>query len=238
MSNSKSYCSRSFHESKAEELDPFALGVKAGYYGNNPPFTDVTITEVAFGLLITTYVNKRGDYVNGGETQKGPFLLAKAALMEGLDSLADKTDLVAAGNPDIVTLAGYTPTKVGNSDSNKPGQCVVSVKRGIAGELVATCEILPGAKYYGCIMVAGAPLPPWFTITDGGKVMIDLSFLPPPAALGAEEPVVKGVQCDLTSQRVKHFTGLKHDEVYYFYFYAVNAAGVGALSEGVSMVCW
>lgn len=30
--------------------------VKAGYYGHNPPFTDLTITEAAFLLLITNYV--------------------------------------------------------------------------------------------------------------------------------------------------------------------------------------
>ena len=223
-----------------DEMESFALGIKAGYYGHGGTFTDLTITEAAFGTLITNYTTTRAAYVNGGEAQKGDFLLAKTALMDALDSLAKATDKVAKGNAEIIILAGFTPTKV-KGEGEKPGQCVVTVKRGMAGELIATCQPIVGAKHYGCIVTEGGLLPEWFTITADGKIIIDDSKFKPNPNLNANsdpEPRITAIYFDLTSQREKHFTGLKHDATYYFYYYAVNASGVGPVSVPVSMVAW
>ena len=221
-----------------DKVDSFCLGVKAGYFGHNPPFTVLPLTELAYEDLIKDYVSTRAAYVNGGELQKGPFLLAKAALMEATDSLASATDKVAKGDPDIITLAAFVPTKAGSSEGVKPGQCVVTVKRGMAGELISNCALLPGAKHYGCIVAEGAPLPDWFVINADGKIIVDASKFNPDPNPNPEPSKITGIQFDLTDQREKHFTGLKHDATYYFYYYAVNATGVGPLSEVVSIVCW
>ena len=230
----KIHCSLSYHNMELDKVESFCLGVKAGYFGHNPPFTVLPLTELAYEDLIKDYVFTRAAYVNGGELQKGPFLLAKAALMEATDSLASATDKVAKGDAAIITLAGFEPTKTGNSEGVKPGQCVVTVKRGIAGELISNCALVTGAKHYGCIMVEGGALPDWVTISADGKIVIDASEFTP----GPDPSKITGAQFDLTDQREKHFTGLKHDATYYFYYYAVNATGVGPLSEVVSMVCW
>ena len=236
MSNLISHCSLNYHDLPLNEVENFALGVKAGYYGNNPPFDVLTLTEVAFTALITDYVNKRGAYVSGGLAQKGPFLIAKTALMDGLDFLAGEVDKKALGNKDIIILAGFVPTDTTNSSNVKPGQGTVTIKRGIAGELIATCSLVPGAKHYGCIMVEGGQLPNFITINADGMVVVQRTD--PPQNFNGDDSKITGVWVDLTDQRVKHFTGLKHDAIYYFYFYAVNATGVGPFSEVVSMVCW
>lgn len=231
MSNLKSHCSLSYHNMPLDQVENFALGVKAGYFGNNPPFTLLPFTESDYNDRISKYVETRADYVNGGLTQKGPFLLAKTNLMDATDKLAFEVDKVANGDADIITLAGFVPTKSGSSGGDKPTQPVVTVKRGISGELIATCAQVPGAKHYGCIVTEGAPLPPFINITADGKIVIKGTDVAP-------VPEVTGLMVDLTDQREKHFTGLKHDATYYFYYYAVNASGVSPLSEVVSMVAW
>jgi len=226
----KVHCSAAYHNLPFDVVESFALGVKDGYYGNNPPFTILPITEAAYDLLISTYVGKRADYNNGGASQKGPFLIAKTALMDATDLIAIETDKVAQGDSELIILAGFVPTKV-PGESVKPGQTTVTVKRGIAGELISTCEKIENAKHYGCIMTEGAPLPDFAVVTGDGKIIFPIDGSPAPGG-----PV--SVQFDFTDQREKHFTNLKHDVTYYFYYYVVNATGVGPLSEPVSIVCW
>ncbi len=208
-----------------DKVEAFAYGVKAGYFEHNPPFNVLPFTKDEFEQIIKAYVAKRADYVNGGLAQKGAFLLAKTALMEALDELAKQTDLKADGNSDIVTLAGYKPTQAGNSETHNPHQPIVTVKRGIAGELITSCQKLPEAKHYGCIMAEGAPLPDWVRIDANGRMVL------------GDKPLTNAV-FDFSDQRQKHFAGLKHNVTYYFYYYAVNLSGVSPLSEGVSIVCW
>jgi hypothetical protein len=233
----KIHCSLSYHKLPFDKVEPFAEGVKTGFYTHNPPFTVLPLTESAYEALITEYSNKRNDYVNGGAAQKGPFLIAKTALMDGTDLLAEEVDKKANGDAEIIILAGFEPTKA-PGETTKPGQCVVTIKRGIAGELIATCEPIAGVTNYGCIMVEGGALPAWFTINSDGRIIVDQSSWEPPTSVAEEPGKVKSIQFDLTNQREKHFAGLTHDAVYYFYYYAVNAKGVGPISEVVSMVCW
>ena len=236
MSSLKSHCSLSYHNMALDQVESFALGVKAGYYGHNPPFTVLPIIEAALQILIANYTNKRADYINGGAAQKGPFLIAKADLMSALDSLANQTDIVADGDEPTIILAGFVPTKGGHSPATKPVQCVVTVKKGITGELISTCAPVPSAKHYGCIMLEGGQLPDGVVINADGRVVWQSKD--PQPNMNQQDTKITGVWVDLTDQREKHFTGLKHDAVYYFYYYAVNAAGVSQLSEVVSMVCW
>lgn len=232
-------CSLAFHKLPNDEVKTFADGVVTGFYGNNPPFTVQPLTQLIFQALIDDYEDKLSDYDNGGDDQKGPFLLSKEALIDALDSIVTEVDKVADGNAVTIILAGFEPTKE-RGETVKPGQGTVTVKRGIAGELIATCAQVDGAKHYGCIMTEAAPLPDWVIIDGNGRIVVERMPDPMPGPMPGPtpDPSPANAQLDFTDQRVKHFLNLKHDVTYYFYFYAVNAKGVGPLSEAVSMVCW
>lgn len=230
-------CSLAYHETPNDQLKTFASGVAGGYYANNPPFTVLPLSLIDFQALIDDYDTKYDAYEKGGEAQKGPFLISKAALMDALDLLSAETDKVADGDEAVIILAGFTPTKA-PGETVKPGQTTVTVKRGIANELISTCALLEGAKHYGCIVTEGAPLPEDIIIDGNGRIVWSANSSPSPGPGPLPGPTPTRVFLDFTDQREKHFTDLVHDTTYYFYYYAVNAKGVGPLSEVVSMVCW
>lgn len=238
---SQIHCNKEYHRTSNQELKTFAEGVETGYFAHNPPFTVLPVTLIDFQALIEDYDNKLTAYENGGETQKGPFLIAKTALMDALDLLATETDKVADGNSELIILAGFEPTKT-KGETVKPGQTTVTVKRGIANELISTCALVEGARHYGCIVTEGAPLPEDIVINGNGRIVWATSSSPTPIPPSGPTPgpgtSPTRVFLDFTIQREKHFTDLIHDVTYYFYYYAVNSKGVGPLSEVVSMVCW
>ena len=234
---SQIHCNKEYHRTSNQELKTFAEGVETGYFAHNPPFTVLPVTLIDFQALIEDYDNKLTAYENGGETQKGPFLIAKTALMDALDLLATETDKVADGNSELIILAGFEPTKT-KGETVKPGQTTVTVKRGIANELISTCALVEGARHYGCIVTEGAPLPEDIIIDGNGRIVWSANSSPSPGPGPLPGPTPTRVFLDFTDQREKHFTDLIHDVTYYFYYYAVNAKGVGPLSEAVSMVCW
>jgi hypothetical protein len=219
------HCSRDhYHSMSPDTLDVFAVGVKSGFFGNNPPFTVQPFTEATLQGNITDYVTKRGLYKTGGLAQR-----TRAVLLAGLDSIADEVDKVAAGNGDIITLSGNVATDGTRTASVKPLQPVATLERGGTRELIARCETVQGAKHYGCILVENQPLPAYVVLSESGKLIFDFSSQP---------PTVPSMIVDLSDQREKHFTNLTHDATYYLYMYAVNSAGVSPLSDVVSMVCW
>jgi hypothetical protein len=228
----KIHCSRAYHELAFEKIKAFCLLVKAGFFGNNPPFAILPLTEVDYETLITVYDAALTAYTNGGDAQHGAFLTAKTALMDATDLIAIAVDNVALGNDNIIILGGFTPTKA-NSEGVKPLQCIVTVKRGIAGELIPSCEKIDNARNYVCFVTEGAPMPEGGTIDANGRLVWTIDPLDPPV-----NPPFASLQIDFTIQRIKHFQNLKHDVTYYFYFFAVNATGTGPVSEVVSMVCW
>lgn len=231
MSNFKSRCSLFYHDLPFDKIETFAFGVKEGYFKHNPPFTVQPFTEAAFKDLILDYANKRGAYVNGGLAQKGDFLLAHTALIAALDTLALQVDVVSNCNKDLIVLAGFEPTKDNISEGAKPGQCVVKVKRGMERELISNCKVVRGTKFYGCLIAVGAPLPVSVTIDDSGNIHLNKKD-----AQGHDR-VLPDIIINLTSQREKHFANLEAGVIYYFYCFAVNATGVGPLSEAVHIMC-
>ena len=134
-----------------------------------------------------------------------------------------------------VEECGLKPRDTGHTPATKPAQPVGSVKRKGVGALTASCALIDGAKHYGCIMTENGPLPDGLTLTPDGKLVAQWNKN---NNMNMAQPQITGIQIDLTDQRVKNFAGLTHDATYYFYFYAVNAAGVSILSEVVSIVCW
>ena len=139
-------------------------------------------------------------------------------------------------NPDMDAAAvqncGLKPRDTVHTAAQKPAQPVGHAKRGAPLEIDAECDALDNAEYYGCLMMESGPLPDNVTITAEGKLVVGADK---PSAAG---PSPTGLQADFTKQRKKKFTALKHDVNYWFYFYAVNAAGVSPLSEGVTIQCW
>jgi len=134
-----------------------------------------------------------------------------------------------------IEVCGLRPRDVTPTPAIKPDAAVVVVKRGVPGELITTCAIVPKAKYYGCIMLEGGPLPPGFNISADGKITIIDGGNPNPSPNPGN---VVSLQFDLNEKRLKSFTDLKPGVTYFFYYYVVNAAGVSPLSAVTSMMCW
>lgn len=238
--------SRSYHETKVDELDVFAEGVNQGTNGNNPPFGAPNpvppVTDTQFLALIATYVNARAAYRNGGSAQKTAFDNAWEALMEALDSTADYVDDIADGDSGTIVLAGFVATKGTQSEGHAPAQTAGAIiTRGGAGELFAEVPKVDGAVYYGCIVIAGGPMPASVTLNASGQLVATAQNNPNPNPNPdpTPEPAPGSIiaMVDVTKSRKKRFLGLHTGTVYYFYFYAANANGVSILSEVRSLSC-
>lgn len=235
MSNSTVHCSRSYHKTPVDELDAFAEGVRQGIFENPTLFPTPPVPEPAMVVLISTYVTNRAAYKQGGSAQKGPFLASKTALIDALDLTATYVDDVADGDANVITEAGFVPTKAGASEGHTPAQPgIPEITRGAAGELMAECPKVDGALYYGCIAVP-KPLPPDVGITGLGQIVMRDQE---PESGGATEPTGEiSFIHDLNKTRKKKFLGLTSGVTYHFYFYAGNATGVSQLSDGRSLLC-
>ena len=222
MSNTKPHCSLNYHEFGPTELETFGHGVGEGIYQHNPPFTAPPYTEIAAKALIDTYHNTYEDYKNGGKSQKGDYMAARAALILALDDTAKYVDGLTGLNDAMIVMAGYTPTKTGESKAVIPDAPVIeAIKRGAKGVLEPACKTVPGADYYGCILLDK----PWdntLYFVDGQLVLNGFT--------GALRHIV-------TKGRKKTITNLQSKTEYFAYFYAGNSAGVSQLSAVVSEVC-
>jgi hypothetical protein len=231
-------CSVSFHRLRVGLVNEFGVGVRDGIYSHADVFVTPAIAEVAFQALLTDDYNKRIAYENGGPAQEGDYKAAREALMDALDIFAEYVDSIADGDENIILMSGFEPTKGYNSERPKPEQVTgVEIKRGAPGVLIAECDKQDVAIYYGCILSAGQPLPPEIIISQAGQIKIggDSSPNPPDPATGSETEGYGII--DLTIHRRKEFTNLTPGVIYYFVFYAVNAQGVGSVSNAVSIMC-
>lgn len=232
------HCSLKYHEFGVLKLETFADGVRKGIYENDPPFTAPPLTEAQLTQLIENYHHRYDDYKNGGKLKKPAYLTAKAALIKGLDDTATFVDALPGVDENMITLAGYTPTKTTDSDAQvpaTPGGAVIS--RGAAGELFAEVPKVDGADYYGCLVFARMPMPAQIAFNAAGQLVVTAGDTPEPNPNPTPEPHGQFAFFDVTKARKKRFTGLQSGVTYYFYFYAANTAGVSLLSEGRSLIC-
>ena len=229
-------CKLNYHELRTTKIKVFAIGVRDGVFGNNPPFITPPTTIAALQLLIDDYSAKYDAFLlhtaSLSEVDD-----ARDLLMEGLDLIRPYVDTVANGNATIVSLAGFVPTKGSTTNVIIPVQPFgVTLVRGIQGELIAECAVITDADSYGAVL-ASQPLPPWFTINGFGQVVIEQGSTPtpvPPLPPSAPSAGSIGGILDLTKTRKKTFKDLEVGVTYYVYFWAVNAAGVSPLSNAVS----
>ncbi len=223
---------------KLKALEDFALLLLAGIYNNILIFVAPPIMQAAFAALVSDYASKLALY-KARSLSKAEFDLSKTAILNALDTLRVYVDSVAMGDPTIISLAGYEPTKGSASSSNPPVQPTgITFAKGITGEFVTECEIIPGAVGYNAALVANNPIPP-NAVMNGLGQMVVTDANSGPAMPG---PSPSGIDCiiDFNKSRTKKFTGLQIGTTYYLYYWAMNAAGVSPMSDVVSkkMVEW
>jgi len=227
-------CLLTFNRLENDKLDVFAVGVRDGLINNAGTFTTLPIPIAIYDGQITTYINTRAAYVQGGLAQKGPFLAARTMLIGSLTTFAGYVDTVAAGDANIITLAGFVPSKAVRSAAQLPEKPIgITVKRANTGELVVECKTIAGALFYGCIMTRSEPLPDNAYLNNNGQFLI-LNDEVNPAALAARQPI--DVIFDWNKSKKKRFVNLTPGEKYYFYFYASNTAGISLLSDSVNAI--
>jgi hypothetical protein len=233
-------CSLSYHATKLDEVPVFATGVRDGVYGNPANFNTPPLMQTEFQALIDAYNNTRAAYKQGGLAQKGPFLNAKSALMGGLDDTSTYVDTVANGDANLITLAGYVPTKGSASEVPAPVQ-VTGLKawRGSSGQLYVECDKQQVAVSYGCIMSVGGQLPPDVIMNASGQLNFPSNTppTPPPPINPMVTDGPTGGSIDFNTSRRKLFINLTPGVTYYFVMFAINAAGVGPISEPESIMC-
>jgi hypothetical protein len=229
------HCSVNYHNFGFSKLLDFSGGVKLKIYANDPPFTSPPLTEMQLNTLIENFHLAHTTYKNQGKLFKAEFIAAKNALLAGLDSIAAFIEGLTGVDEEMISLGGYTPTKTTDSEATIPDQTAIpELERGGAGEIFAHVPPVEGAEDYGCFAFANQPMPAAFTFMNGQIVIRpDNSPTPPGPQPGPLDPVFIH---DVSKSRFKHFQGLKPGVTYYFYFYAVNAAGVSILSAVRSMM--
>ena len=217
MKNRK--CRLIFHTYGKFVLDTFANGVKVGVYSNPTVFTNLTVTEANFNLLLSDFNTATADYNTYGKTKRTVYLVAKEKLLHAIDLIASDVDKIADGDESIILLAGFTPTAA-TSLRNAPIEKIqeVTVKNTmVSGQIII--ETIPiannGPIFYGAICSEGAPL--------GHNDFVDGQI-----TINGNGPKII---FDLNKSRKKVISGCIPGAQYYVYLFAVNAVGVSPLSD-------
>lgn len=231
-------CLRSYKRLPIKDMPDFASAVEDGIYDNPTVFAAPPLLQADFQALIDAYVAKRGTYVAGGTAQKPAWEAARTALIDGLDTTADYVDTLVNGNENIVILAGYKPTKTVISSVTKPTkiQGVSLTRNDVSGVLIADCKAQDGINSYVCILTEGAPLPDNITISNTGQIRVQELLAGSGSDAGSTSGIT-AVYADFNQSRKKEFEGLTPLQTYYCVFFGINAGGVGALSDPVSIIC-
>ncbi|MGE0638603.1 MAG: hypothetical protein AB7P01_19340 [Bacteroidia bacterium] len=230
-----------YRQMKLELLEAFALLVLAGIYNNVAIFMAPPLMQAAFAAIVNDYVNKLALY-QARSLSKADFDLSKTALINALDTLRVYVDSVALGDPIIISLGGYEPTKGSNSNSNAPVQPTgVTFAKGITGQFITECNLIPGATNYTAALVADNPIPDNVSMNGLGQ-LVEMNDDTEPVTGGSAASSVPGIKyiVDFNKSRKKTFTGLTIGTTYYLYYWASNAGGVSPMSDVVSkkMVEW
>ena len=216
----KATCSRSYHEMPHVKIEEFAMSIVTGITTNAGTFPNPPIGQAKFTADATDYQAKYGAYNTGGGAQKGPFLAAKTVIMDDIDLTADYVDEIADGNEAIIIMAGFTPTSTTLTSSIVPATPTgVELSHDAPGAFSVKCGALEHVLYYVCIATEH-PLPPG-AYQNGALNTSSLTGL---------------VVVDMNKSRVKIMSGFTPATVYYFYFFAANAAGTSNLSVVASMM--
>ena len=232
-------CLLSYKKLKIADLPIFAQGVKDGVYNNDSVFLTPPITEVNFQKLIDEYIAKRGSYVNGGSAQEPAWNVARQQLIDGLDTTANYVNIVAAGDENIIILAGYVPSKSTSTSVPKPSKItgVEMVRSDVSGSISAYCKKQTGVNTYICVLTEGAPLPEGFTVSAAGQLVYTNVEGASALATVVAASSLSAVYVDLNQSRYKEFQDLAPLKTYYCKFIGINAGGVGPMSNATSIVC-
>lgn len=231
MSKLIAKCSLGFKRDEVERLDIFAVGVLDNIYKHSAVFPSPPITQVELQTNINNLINKRAAYKQGGMAQKGPYMSARKTLLNNLSALASYTNSVAQGNVNKILMSGFEPTKVVRTASNVPATPIgIKVENGVRGEIIVECKTIANATNYGCIMVHGQPLPDNIKMNEVGQLVMAQRIQQDEQAAQSQKP---NMVFDLTKSKKKRFVNLQAGVMYYFYFFAVNAAGTSRLSDAV-----
>lgn len=215
-------CLRSdYKEASDDQLDLKATAVKNGLTDHAADFPAPPVTPVQLGDKITVYQNTRSAYKRGGLDQKAAFINAKEDLLEALDENADYVDDIADGEEELITKAGYVPTKAESTPKPVPNRPtgVTAKNANHPGEMIVECPAVDGASYYGLIVTENMPLQN-YSFIDGL-----LGFDNTNSRLGI----------DVNKGRKKLLQGLQPGTIYFFYMYAGNATGVSGLSDAINL---
>ncbi len=232
-------CKVSYRSLRAH-VATFAVGVSNGIFTNTGTFTSPPIAQATLDALILDCNTKYGQY-KGHVVTKTEMLVARDALITGLDTMSQYVDSVALGNETVIGLSGFEATKGSASEQVPPAKPEgVEFTRTNTGELTTDCPKIAGAEFYGAIFIRNNQIPAGIMINEGGQIVVNDGgdgTPPGPAAPGPGVPEMKYI-LDFNKSRRKKFIGLEPGVTYWVYYYAVNTAGVSPLSDGVSFLLW
>ena len=217
-------CSRSYKYGKIEDLYIFACGVKKGVYSHPVNFPSPPMTEEEFDDIVEGYQKKRTNYNNGGKNQKGGYLTARTKLYTSLESIGEYIDKVAKGNPSLIILAGYVPTKTSISSKGIPAIPKPSLKFNGRGSLACSCPAIPAALMYGAILTS-IPFKS-ISVNENGLLVIEPD----------EYDAIREKHMSFSTSRKKSFTGLKPGQRYYLYYFCLNNKGASNIRNPADMI--
>ena len=226
-------CGSEYRRMSGLHLPGFGTGVMNGVWDHPLMFdpTSLTLpipsTKAEFLALINAAQGSYATYDAGGKAQKSDYVTDSTNLIALLDKYAIYVNKVADGNAEIIAVSGFTAIhSLPASKASLPGQAmeVVVLNGLVSGTLVSESETFGPYHHYGCIVCEGNTLPAGLQILPTGILVM-------PANLTFR------IFHNFNNGRKKEFTGLTKGVEYYFYYYVVNAAGVGALSVVVSKMC-
>ncbi len=224
----------SFHNVRIGQLSPLAVAVKNGVYTHATLFPLPPITAIVFQGFIDSYVTTYGIYEDGGSAQQGAYRTAETNLTNAMDTMAIYVDSVANGDANIITTAGFVPTK--GTASPVPAPVIlenIELTRGNTGQLLAESEKQEGVDVYICLLTPNEPPPANMKIVGGQLVLENDNGTTTPLTTAVPAAVL-----DFNKSRKKKFIGLTPGTMYYFTFFGINAQGVGDFSVPVGILCW
>lgn len=188
----------------------------------------IPMTAIAFGTLITNYINSRTSYRVIGRSMKGANDAAKAALLDGLLLFANYVDEIAQGNVDILidSTLPFTGQLIGSGSLITNGAKATGVKgkSGNIGQLTTSCQPFVKGVRYHAILVQGSPLPANVITNLNGQLLLLTGVGVPPYVL------------NLNGKRTKSFTNLIPGTAYYVYYILEGEGVVSDLSLAFKII--